>query len=214
MSDNAKQSPLEPYLIEYRLAAERYENIYKAIWQNFSYMAALSAGILAFGEKALPERALYVGAIVPMLFWYLATYIPMDHYAREARRRAAQVEALINSLTGAQLAHYTEFGRADPRVHVGKGAPLPFFHVNHIVHFVGVSLIVASTAITIRSIRSDWGRRIDAANETKVSDFDRGMMLQLDSVNVRLGLLQRSFAGTDSLTRCIAARQRRAKSAC
>lgn len=36
---------------EYEIGAIRYENIYKAIWQNFSYMSFLSAGILILAAK-------------------------------------------------------------------------------------------------------------------------------------------------------------------
>lgn len=39
------------FKLEYEQAAERYENIYKAIWQIFSYMGILAAGILTFGSR-------------------------------------------------------------------------------------------------------------------------------------------------------------------
>jgi hypothetical protein len=42
--------------MEYELAAARYENIYRAIWQNFSYMAVLAGGILTFGAWPLRGR--------------------------------------------------------------------------------------------------------------------------------------------------------------
>jgi hypothetical protein len=33
--------------LEYEKAAERYENVYRAMWQNFSYLSLISAGTLA-----------------------------------------------------------------------------------------------------------------------------------------------------------------------
>ena len=84
------------YELEYKASAERYENIYRAIWQNFSYMAALSAGILAFGSKSLGLSVVLILACIPLLFWFDATYLPMDHYARGARRRAAELEQVIS----------------------------------------------------------------------------------------------------------------------
>ena len=41
----------ELFKLEYEQSAERYENIYKAIWQIFSYMGILAAGILTFGSR-------------------------------------------------------------------------------------------------------------------------------------------------------------------
>jgi hypothetical protein len=88
----------EALLEEYKVVAERYENIYKAIWQHFSYMAALAAGIVAFGSQALPSTIVPLAASAPLLFWFYASYLTMDHYARSARRRAADIEIAINSL--------------------------------------------------------------------------------------------------------------------
>ncbi len=58
-------------------------------------MAALSAGILAFGSKSLPLSVVLSLAGLPLLFWFFATYLPMDHYARMARKWAAEVEKVI-----------------------------------------------------------------------------------------------------------------------
>jgi hypothetical protein len=97
-SDGHRSDPItEMYSAEYKLAAERYENIYRGIWQNFSYMAALSAGILTFGSRSLALHLAISLATLPLLFWFFATYLPMDHYARGARRRAATIETLWSS---------------------------------------------------------------------------------------------------------------------
>jgi len=119
------------YKLEYEKCADRYENIYKGIWQNFSYMAALSAGIASFGEKTLGPW-LWFAALAPLVFWYFATYLPMDSYARQARSRAGKIENVLNELflgfestdsskSDQRIQHYHEFGETDPRFHfLGK----------------------------------------------------------------------------------------------
>ena len=39
----------EAFKLEYEKAAQRDENVYRAIWQNFHYMAFFAGGIFAFG---------------------------------------------------------------------------------------------------------------------------------------------------------------------
>lgn len=58
-SDNEKDLTrgFELFKLEYQQAADRFENIYKAIWQIFSYMGVLAAGILTFGARNLSIEA-------------------------------------------------------------------------------------------------------------------------------------------------------------
>ena len=85
------------FKMEYERAAERYENIYKAIWQNFSYLAVVSGGILAFGPDAqLPIEVVVTAALLPLVFWFLVTYLPMDRYGNLARARLGAIEAILN----------------------------------------------------------------------------------------------------------------------
>jgi hypothetical protein len=146
----------EVYKLEYQIAAERYENIYKAIWQNFSYMAILAGGILTFGAKALPLFLVGALSITPLLFWFMATYLPMDHYARSARKRAAEIEEVITKdflglAPGVdqtedekrEMRHFRDFGNDDPKVHWGKGSKWPWLHVNQVVTPLGGILVVS-----------------------------------------------------------------------
>ncbi|HZS57707.1 MAG TPA: hypothetical protein VFA43_00455 [Gemmatimonadaceae bacterium] len=113
--------------LEYEKAADRYENIYKAIWQNFSYSAVIGAAILTFGASQL--RLDLVGALglSPLLFWLVATYFPMNHYGEQTRRRLRGIERDINDLffiskkpgggvsrDGVRFQHFTNFGSARP----------------------------------------------------------------------------------------------------
>src|SRR5688572_22494927 len=76
----AREQAFTLYQLEYKASAERYENIYKASWQDFSYLGAMAAGILAFASRSLPLSVALTIACLPLLFWFLATYLPMDHY--------------------------------------------------------------------------------------------------------------------------------------
>ena len=74
------QPPPSPETLEYTKSAERYNEIYKALWQNFSYMALLSGAILTFGRDALGVSVAGCFACVPLLVWYWATYEPLNKY--------------------------------------------------------------------------------------------------------------------------------------
>src|SRR5262245_36523223 len=109
---------LEFWKVEYQKAAERYENIYKAVWQNFQYLAVVSAAILTFGKEALPAGINMLLAGLPVLFWFVAQYIPMDRYGVAARERLADIEKEFNDYfekhsgegnIKVRFRHYTEF---------------------------------------------------------------------------------------------------------
>lgn len=102
---------LEYQKIEYEDASKRYQNIYQSIWQNFSYMAALAAGILTFASDSLALPLAACIALTPLIFWFLATYIPLDHYGQKIRKRLSIIETNINLVLPdrAHLGHYIEF---------------------------------------------------------------------------------------------------------
>lgn len=100
--------------LEYEKAADRYDNIYRAIWQNFSYMAVLAGGILTFGGKDLDRALVYFLALTPLTFWFTATFLPMDHYGDETRKRLSSIEDDINRIyfpepTDPKLQHFKVF---------------------------------------------------------------------------------------------------------
>jgi hypothetical protein len=88
---------LELFKLEYVQAGQRYENIYKAIWQIFSYMAALTAAILTFASRNIPFLYVMIIAPFPLTFWYLAIYLPMDNYGQEIRARLSNIEKNLNT---------------------------------------------------------------------------------------------------------------------
>lgn len=110
MSNGAPPNPaLEAYKLEYQLAASRYENIYTAIWQIFSYLAAVTGAILTFGGDRFHQNLLWVLASLPLFFWYLSTYLPLDRYGHHCLDRLAGIENDIKGLSGATLKHYSDF---------------------------------------------------------------------------------------------------------
>ncbi len=89
---------LEAYKLEYQLAASRYENIYKAIWQIFSYLAAISGALLTFGADHFQHNLLWVLASLPLFFWCVSTYLPMDRYGHSCLDRLAPVKPRCSAL--------------------------------------------------------------------------------------------------------------------
>ncbi len=98
------------FKLEYEQAAQRFENIYGAIWQIFQYMALLSAGILTFGSKTsmFSSEVVIFFALSPLAFWFLATYIPMDHYGQNTRKHLQTIESQINGKFGSYWQLYSK----------------------------------------------------------------------------------------------------------
>src|SRR5882762_11479383 len=134
---------LEAYKLEYQLAAGRYENIYKAIWQIFSYLAAVTGVLVTFGSAYLQTNFLLALASFPLFFWYLSTFLPMNRYGDFCLKRLAAVEADINGLSGSNIQHYKDF--QDKR---SKG-----FRVRGTVHILG---LVLGLVFVVNGYKSVW----------------------------------------------------------
>jgi hypothetical protein len=81
LGENDRLDPeFEALKLEYDKAAQRYENVYRAIWQNFYYMAFFAGGIFAFGPNVIPLSLLAAIGLTPLVFWFWASYLPMDNY--------------------------------------------------------------------------------------------------------------------------------------
>ena len=136
---------IELYALEYEKGAERYENIYKAVWANFSYLTVVSGGIYAFGSRLFSWEMTAVLAVIPLVFWWLAIFEPMNRYGDEVAGRLSEVEKILNSryeayivtplqrdpprdlppgYTDFGLKHFTRFIRRD-RDEPAVGGPAP-----------------------------------------------------------------------------------------
>jgi hypothetical protein len=110
MPNGAPPNPaFEAYKLEYELAAARYENIYKALWQIFSYLSAVTGALLTFGGDHFQQNLLWVLASLPLVFWYLSTYLPMSRYGDLCLTRLAGIEADISALSASNIRHYRDF---------------------------------------------------------------------------------------------------------
>lgn len=96
--DAASKIKRELLVTEYEHCLERYENLYKALWQNLSYLSVLSAAIVTFASAKFDWHLVALVAGAPLLFWYLAQFRPLDMYGRIARARTAEIERILNSL--------------------------------------------------------------------------------------------------------------------
>ena len=85
MTEKQSSDRLTLLKMEYRAAAQRYENIYRAMWQIFSYMLAISSGILVFGKDTLETWLLFTLVLLPLYFWFFSTFVPLDKYGSRVR---------------------------------------------------------------------------------------------------------------------------------
>lgn len=106
---DADDRAVQLYTLEYQKAAERYENIYRSIWTIFSYLTAVAAGILAFGSDRFEPHALICIAAIPLLFWFLTTYLPLDRYGNGTAKRLRDLESLLNERFQTELKHFSGF---------------------------------------------------------------------------------------------------------
>lgn len=150
---------LELLKLEYAHAAERYENIYKAIWLNFSYVAVLAAGILTFGVSRLPLEPLLWLAVTPVGFWLIATYVPLNFYGHSTRLRLQALEIQLNNLyflpKGQNgLCHYNNFVTAEPPWHVSSVLKYTGYllGVCWIVLSLGIVAHVLNTHVSLESL--------------------------------------------------------------
>lgn len=100
---------LELYKLEYERAAIRYEDIYKAVWQIFAYLSALSTALLAFGSDRFQPNFFVCLVCLPLLFWFWATFLPLNRYGDECGKRLGDIEGHVNSVYGTKLGHYRSF---------------------------------------------------------------------------------------------------------
>jgi hypothetical protein len=102
---------LEFYKLEYERAAIRYNDIYQIGWTIFNYSALVAGGILTFGFNIIEEPNLPgLLACVPLFFWYMTTFIPMNRYGDQVGLRLAQIESEVKErFPHVDLKHFIDF---------------------------------------------------------------------------------------------------------
>lgn len=101
---------LDAYKLEYEETQEHYRDGYRAVWTNFSYITVAIGAIVAFGSRtaAIPVPWLKVISAGLWLFWWAATFKPLDDYGEQRADVLQEVEGKMNELLGATvLTHWT-----------------------------------------------------------------------------------------------------------
>ena len=147
---------VEIYKMEYEKAAERYNNLYNAAWTNFSYMALVAGGLLTFGGARFVTPVTALLACIPLLFWWIATFEPLNRYGDKVLKELGDIENALNALCISQdfppdarkgLTHFRRF--ADR----GKNEPLSvekIWRVRYVVRIVGVIFLLMTLGFAIK----------------------------------------------------------------
>jgi hypothetical protein len=99
---------LELLKLEYEKAADRYQEIYRSMWTIFSYLSAVSAGVLAVGFDKVNTSALFAIASIPLIFWFTTTYLPLDRYGNKVLDRLSRMELQAETQFHFAMNHFRE----------------------------------------------------------------------------------------------------------
>ena len=179
---------LELYKVEYDKGATRYENIYQAMWRIFSHVVVVSGAILSFGSDRLTPELLGFLVGLPLVFWFLSTYIPLDRYGNSTLERLRTIEATLNRLYGTQLDQFGQF------INLRKGLVAFVRRTQFFVWLFFVPLTVF-TAVSARDVFCKWLRN----EPLLVQQQPREFAIKLDS-NQWTEFLKISATGTKETT--------------
>jgi hypothetical protein len=106
--------------MEYEQCVSSYQNIYEEVWRIFSYLSAISAAILVFGGEFFSPSITVSVSMLPLIFWFLGVFLPMNRYGYMRSARLADIEKRLNQEYGVELQHFsllecrTKRGRMKP----------------------------------------------------------------------------------------------------
>lgn len=148
MADLPDKEALDIYKMEYERAAQRYNDLYNAVWTNFSYMALISGGMLTFGGAKFVTSVTILLACVPLLFWWAATFEPLNRYGDKVQDDLKDIEEALRFLlssedpaetTPKRPAHFSNFAKR------GQGKLLErTWRVRYLVRAAAVILILTT----------------------------------------------------------------------
>ena len=101
---------IDTYMHAYEIAARRYENIYQSTWTIFSYMSAITAAIFTFAGSRLYIEPLLACGLLPLIYWFLTTYLPLDRYGNASLEDLKRLEKLLSS-SGIDVRQFTGFDK-------------------------------------------------------------------------------------------------------
>ena len=122
---SCKKEAIELYKLEYETCAHRYNDLYSAAWTNFSYMALFAGGILTFAGNRFVTPLTAFMACLPLLFWWVATFEPLNRYGDRVQADLGLTEKALNELAFSDLrdvgndakkglSHFQEFAKREP----------------------------------------------------------------------------------------------------
>lgn len=209
MTSNSVPGPeereLELMKFEYEQAAQRYENIYRAVWQIFSYMALLTGAILTFGSRSqLPFKWVVIIAPFPLIFWLFAIFFPMDKYGQLVRKRLKEIEQCINEtfLTSSsyKFSHYIEF--AEPLAASAAKNTKNTIRVSFVVKFFALICLIGWIAAIVTTFNNLPEVKSDQAALQLVSPAQVQMQdPQIRELREELKILSEKLDSIESLLR-------------
>src|SRR5262245_23238273 len=149
---------LDAYKTAYQVASTRYDNIYRSAWTIFSYMTAVSAAVLSFGGSHFYGELLVLVSSMPLVFWYLTTYLPLNGYGDNTLENLRALEERISKEFDVAVDHFAEFDRSrNSRV----------FRARYPIHFfMSVILVVAFVALVLVICKVARGEKLLKPNES------------------------------------------------
>lgn len=89
---------IDIYKMEYERCAQRYNDLYNAAWTNFSYMVLVAGGLLTFaGVRFVTPLTVFL-ACLPLLFWWVATFEPLNRYGDKVEKELESIEKALTAL--------------------------------------------------------------------------------------------------------------------
>jgi hypothetical protein len=106
---------LELLELEYEKCCLRYEDLYKAVWNQFNYFIIATGAVLALGKDTVAIPLLICIATIPLIFWFWITFEPLNQYGDKVSFRAFEIETSLNESIGEHPPELlTDFSIASP----------------------------------------------------------------------------------------------------
>jgi len=151
---------IDIYKMEYDTAAKRYNDLYNAAWTNFSYIVLLAGGLLTFaGGRFVVSMTVFL-ACLPLLFWWTATFEPLNRYGKKVATELCRIEKALNALfisndlpekARGGLSHFQNFEQR------GKSGIGRVWRVQYVVR-VAIAIIGVVTVICLTYLIQHWRR--------------------------------------------------------
>lgn len=152
---DSDQRVFDGYKMEYEQCAESYRHTYATIWQAGGLFGVISGAIVAVGSSGDGglDPLLQVLAPLPLLFWYLGIFRPMNRYGewRSKRLSVLEEEVFPKLESRLEMLHFSEYNtRRKKESSLYRALTFKWIwrpRVNEIVSILGISLLVAELVL-------------------------------------------------------------------